>query len=71
MLIIPGEHDKLYLFGPLIAYRIIDYPLPLVISGIVLVSYETYHKISKGRSIRRILSERLQQRKAEEQKTEN
>lgn len=71
MLIIPGEHDKLYLFGALIAYRIIYYLLPLVISGIVLVSYETYHKISKGRSIRRILSERLQQRKAEEQKTEN
>ena len=37
------------LFGALIAYRIIYYLLPLVISGIVLFSYEGYqaHRLKK------------------------
>jgi len=40
MYIIPGEHNQAMLFGALIAYRIIYYLLPLVISAIALVSYE-------------------------------
>lgn len=65
LLIMPGGHDPLYLFSALIAYRIIYYLLPLLVSAIVLVSYESYHKISRGRSIRRILSERLKLQKKE------
>ncbi|MBQ1612859.1 MAG: UPF0104 family protein [Alphaproteobacteria bacterium] len=42
MYIIPGEHNDLTLFGALIAYRILYYVLPLVVSGIVLMSYEWY-----------------------------
>lgn len=42
MYIIPGEHNQATLFGALIAYRIIYYLLPLIISGIVLFSYEGY-----------------------------
>lgn len=38
--IIPGDHNQALIFGALIAYRIIYYLLPLVISGIVLFSYE-------------------------------
>ena len=40
MFIIPGEHNQAMLFGALIAYRIIYYLLPLVFSGIILISYE-------------------------------
>lgn len=40
MYIIPGEHNQAMLFGALIAYRIIYYLLPLVISAIVLIIYE-------------------------------
>lgn len=38
--IIPGDHNQAMLFGALIAYRIIYYLLPLLISAIVLISYE-------------------------------
>ncbi len=38
--IIPGDHNKAYLLGALIAYRIIYYLLPLVIAGIILFIYE-------------------------------
>jgi len=40
MFIIPGEHNQAMLFGALIAYRIIYYLLPLVLSGIMLLVYE-------------------------------
>lgn len=38
--IIPSDANVAYLFGALIAYRIIYYVLPLILSGIVLMSYE-------------------------------
>ena len=39
---IPGDNDHLMLFGALIAYRIIYYLLPLIVSAVALVVYETY-----------------------------
>ena len=44
MYIIPGDHNQALLFGALIAYRLIYYLLPLLISAIVLFSYEGYLK---------------------------
>lgn len=38
--ILPGQDNQAILFGALIAYRIIYYLLPLILSGIVLVIYE-------------------------------
>lgn len=40
--ILPGETDAVHIFGALIAYRVIYYLLPLVISGILLISYERW-----------------------------
>lgn len=40
--IIPGADNQAQLYGALIAYRIIYYLLPLIISGIALFSYEGY-----------------------------
>ena len=40
--IIPGTENQAMLFGALIAYRIIYYLLPLIISAIALISYEGY-----------------------------
>lgn len=40
--IIPGSENQAMLFGALIAYRIIYYLLPLIISAIALISYEGY-----------------------------
>ncbi len=40
--IIPENENQAVLYGALIAYRIIYYLLPLIISGIALFSYETY-----------------------------
>ena len=40
--IIPGAENQALLYGALIAYRIIYYLLPLIISGIALLSYEGY-----------------------------
>lgn len=40
--IIPGAENQVMLYGALIAYRIIYYLFPLVISGIALLSYEGY-----------------------------
>lgn len=54
MYIIPGEHNQATLFGALIAYRIIYYLLPLVVSGIVLVSYETYLKVVKKQRLEKL-----------------
>lgn len=50
--IIPGGSDNTAkLFGALIAYRIIYYLLPLVVSGIVLMIYEWYIKFDKNRRL--------------------
>ena len=38
--VLPGQDNQAILFGALIAYRIIYYLLPLIISGIVLFIYE-------------------------------
>ena len=54
MYIIPGEHNQLVIFGALIAYRIIYYLLPLLVSGIVLVSYEGYLGYRRRRMLREI-----------------
>ena len=40
--IIPDTENQAILFGALIAYRIIYYLLPLIISAIALISYEGY-----------------------------
>lgn len=52
MAILPGENNAAYLFGALIAYRIIYYLLPLLISAIVLGLYEwrlgQKRKLGKG-----------------------
>ena len=48
MYIIPGEHNQATLFGALIAYRIIYYLLPMVVSAIMLFSYEAYLKYVKN-----------------------
>ena len=42
--ILPGQDNQAILFGALIAYRIIYYLLPLVLSGIVLLLYESFRK---------------------------
>ena len=39
--IIPSDANTAHLFGALIAYRIIYYVLPLILSGIVLLLYES------------------------------
>lgn len=44
--ILPGQDNQAILFGALIAYRIIYYLLPLILSGIVLFIYE-YLKVNK------------------------
>lgn len=52
LFIIPGgETNAANLFGALIAYRLIYYLLPLVVSGIVLVSYEWYLGFDKRRRL--------------------
>ncbi len=40
--IIPGTENQVMLFGALIAYRLIYYLLPLIVSAIALISYEGY-----------------------------
>lgn len=42
LIMMPGDHNQAVLFGALIAYRIIYYLLPLIISGSLLVIYERY-----------------------------
>lgn len=50
LFIIPGgEGNAANLFGALIAYRIIYYLLPLVVSGVVLMTYEWYLGFDKRR----------------------
>ena len=57
--IIPGEQNQAMLFGALIAYRIIYYLLPLIVSAIALISYEGYlrylqNKVRKQHKIARL-----------------
>lgn len=40
--ILPGQDNQAILFGALVAYRIIYYLLPLIVSGIVLFIYEFF-----------------------------
>ena len=54
MYIIPGEHNDLTLFGALIAYRILYYLVPLLVSGIALMSYEWYLAWRRRRMINKI-----------------
>lgn len=54
MYIIPGDHNQATLFGALIAYRIIYYLLPLLLSGIVLFSYEGYLKYVKKQRLEKL-----------------
>ena len=49
--IIPGEHNQALIFGALIAYRIIYYLFPLIISGIVLFTHEWYTNYSRNRRL--------------------
>lgn len=49
LFIIPGEHNQALLFGALIAYRIIYYLFPLILSGVVLMGYESYLRYGKSR----------------------
>lgn len=51
--IIPSDANTAYLFGALIAYRIIYYVLPLIISGIVLFLYEWNLKHKRNRLYKR------------------
>ncbi|MBR5130714.1 MAG: UPF0104 family protein [Alphaproteobacteria bacterium] len=52
MVILPGDNNAAHLFGALIAYRIIYYLLPLLISAVVLGIYENRlrykRKVRKG-----------------------
>ncbi len=41
--ILPGQDNQAILFGALIAYRVIYYLLPLILSGIVLMVYEFFY----------------------------
>lgn len=52
LFIIPGD-NPVGLFGALIAYRIIYYLLPLVVSGIMLVSYEWYNNHMRNKRLGR------------------
>lgn len=54
MFIIPGDNDRLMLFGALIAYRIIYYLLPLIVSAIALVGYETYLGVRRRKMLKEI-----------------
>lgn len=49
LLALPGDFNEAHLFGALIAYRVIYYLLPLIISGILLFSYENYLRIRRKR----------------------
>lgn len=61
MYILPGEHNQAMLFGALIAYRIIYYLFPLLISGIVLVSYEGYLRYIKSKRLVEYLKNKKEQ----------
>lgn len=52
LFIIPGD-NPVGLFGALIAYRIIYYLLPLVVSGVMLTSYEWYNNHMRNKRLGR------------------
>lgn len=54
MYIIPGDHNQATLFGALIAYRIIYYLLPLLLSGVILIGYEMYLKYVKKQRLEKL-----------------
>ena len=54
LLIIPGEHNQAFLFGALIAYRIIYYLIPLIISGAIMLVYERHLFAQKLDRLKRI-----------------
>ena len=54
MYIITGDHNQALIFGALIAYRIIYYLMPLVISAIVLIVYESYLRFIKKQKLEKI-----------------
>ncbi|MBE6448203.1 MAG: UPF0104 family protein [Alphaproteobacteria bacterium] len=54
MFIIPGQHNQAMLFGALIAYRVIYYLLPLLVSGVALVIYESYLKYVRKQSLEKL-----------------
>ena len=60
MYIIPGDHNRAMLFGALLAYRVIYYLMPLVLSAVVLFVYETYGRLIKKQKIEKIKVFRLQ-----------
>ena len=60
MYIIPGEHNQVLLFGALVAYRVIYYLFPLVISGILLLTYEGYLRYIKSRRLLEYMKEKKQ-----------
>ncbi len=71
--IIPGAENQAMLYGALIAYRIIYYLLPLVISAIALLSYEWYlgyrqKEIKKQRKLDLIKQKMLEKADAFNQK---
>lgn len=61
MYIIPGEHNQAMLFGALLAYRIIYYLLPLIVSALALFSYEGYLKYIKKQQIEKLKLFRMQE----------
>lgn len=70
MYIIPGEHNQAMLFGALLAYRVIYYLMPLVVSAIVLFSYEGYLKYVKKQKLDKIKLFRMQEiARSEKEKT--
>ena len=50
--ILPSDANAAHLFGALIAYRIIYYGLPLIVSGLVLTLYEGRLKYKRKRIAR-------------------
>lgn len=61
MYIIPGEHNQVLLFGALLAYRVIYYLLPLLVSAVVLFSYEGYLKYIKKQTLEKMRLFRMQE----------
>ena len=54
MYIIPGDHNQAMLFGALLAYRIIYYLLPMVVSAVMLFSYEGDLKYVKKQRLEKL-----------------
>lgn len=49
---LPGDHNHAILFGALIAYRIIYYLIPLIVSGVVLLVYERYQASRRSKRLK-------------------